>query len=77
MPPARDPGAPALGELVRSLKAASTAIIRKEHFAGFAWQPNYWDRIIRNEQELDRYRAYIDNNPARWLEDQHYLKGDW
>ncbi len=77
VPPVRDQAMPALGEIVRSLKAASTTRIRKEIDPQFAWQEGYWDRIIRNDAELERYRAYIENNPARWEEDREYLKGDW
>ena len=32
----------------------------------FAWQNNYYDRIIRNENELDRIRKYIYENPLKW-----------
>jgi REP element-mobilizing transposase RayT len=34
------------------------------------WQRNFWDRIVRDERELATVRAYIESNPARWLEDQ-------
>lgn len=27
------------------------------------WQPNYYERIVRDEQELFRVREYIKNNP--------------
>jgi hypothetical protein len=30
------------------------------------WQRNYYERIIRNENELSRIREYIQNNPLRW-----------
>ena len=33
------------------------------------WQRNYYEHIIRDEQELDRTRQYILDNPARWDED--------
>jgi REP element-mobilizing transposase RayT len=71
-PPSRDPNAPALGEIIRSLKAASTTRIRKECLPDFAWQERYWDRIVRNEAELDRYRGYIATNPERWTFDREY-----
>jgi hypothetical protein len=29
----------------------------------------YCERIIRNEKALDRIRAYIANNPAKWSDD--------
>lgn len=33
------------------------------------WQRNYYDRIIRNEDELNRIREYIVANPAMWHHD--------
>ena len=33
------------------------------------WQRNYYERVIRNERELNTIRRYIRDNPARWLED--------
>jgi len=30
------------------------------------WQRSFYDRIIRNEKELNNVRAYIMNNPLRW-----------
>jgi REP element-mobilizing transposase RayT len=30
------------------------------------WQRNYYERVIRNEHELDRAREYIVNNPLKW-----------
>jgi len=30
------------------------------------WQRNYYERIIRNDDELFRIREYIDNNPRSW-----------
>ena len=33
------------------------------------WQKNYFDRVIRNEDELNRIREYIIYNPAKWAKD--------
>ena len=33
------------------------------------WQRNYHDRIIRNEDELNRVRQYILDNPKNWEQD--------
>jgi REP element-mobilizing transposase RayT len=30
------------------------------------WQRNYYERVIRNEDELSRAREYIVNNPMKW-----------
>ncbi|MCP4358180.1 MAG: glucose-6-phosphate 1-dehydrogenase [Chloroflexi bacterium] len=37
------------------------------------WQRGYWERIIRNERELNATRQYIRNNPIRWAEDRENL----
>lgn len=36
------------------------------HQIVFAWQPRYYDRVIRSEKELQNIRQYIFNNPAKW-----------
>jgi REP element-mobilizing transposase RayT len=38
-------------------------------FPGRLWQRNYYERIIRNQNEFDRIRHYIINNPANWNKD--------
>ena len=30
------------------------------------WQRNYYEHVIRNENELDRITEYIQNNPLKW-----------
>lgn len=34
-------------------------------FSGKLWQRGYYDRIIRDEEELSRIRSYIRDNPER------------
>jgi len=34
------------------------------------WQRNFYDRIVRGEEELARIREYIRTNPQRWKEDK-------
>ncbi|GAA4354021.1 transposase [Hymenobacter saemangeumensis] len=41
----------------------------------FAWQPRYFDRVIRNEIELQKIRDYIKNNPNRWDADSCHDSG--
>ncbi len=33
------------------------------------WQRNYYEHIVRDEDELTRIRQYIRDNPAKWAED--------
>ncbi len=35
-------------------------------FQGNLWQRSYYDHIIRDEESLNRIRAYIVNNPLSW-----------
>ena len=35
------------------------------------WQRNYYERIIRNEDELSRVREYILHNPVQWPQDEN------
>lgn len=63
-----------LPEFIRALKSFSTRRINKirNTHGKTIWQRNYYDRIIRNEDELNRTRQYLINNPAKWKEDRHY-----
>jgi hypothetical protein len=35
------------------------------------WQRNYYEHIVRNDEDLDRVRQYILANPLRWDTDEH------
>ena len=35
-------------------------------FTGKLCQRNYWEHIIRDENDLNHYREYIINNPLKW-----------
>lgn len=41
-------------------------------FPGKLWQRNYYEHVVRDEQDLARIRAYILNNSARWWEDHDH-----
>ena len=36
------------------------------------WQRNYYEHIVRNENELNRIRRYIYDNPLKWDLDKDY-----
>jgi len=66
-----------LGRVVQAFKSITTnAYIRgvKDHdwppFPGRLWQRNYYERVIRDEQEMCTIREYITCNPAKWAEDK-------
>ena len=39
-------------------------------FNGKVWQRDYYDHIIRSEQELQQKSDYILDNPSQWDEDK-------
>jgi putative transposase len=59
-----------LGAVVRSFKSAATrALNEADRQPGRPlWQRGYWDRVLRNDDELARARDYIADNPRRLLE---------
>lgn len=38
------------------------------------WQRNYYEHIIRDEDELNHIREYIINNPKNWSEDSLFFE---
>ena len=54
-----------LASIVRGYKVGVTKYTLANQL-DFSWQPRYHDRVIRNQNELDRVRTYIENNPANW-----------
>lgn len=60
-----------LPEIVRQFKTFSSRRINdKRQTTGVpVWQRNYYDHIIRNEEELNEVRKYIRNNPLNWQMD--------
>ena len=54
--------------ILRSFKAAVTKRINESRSAPWTsvWQRNYYEHVIRNENELFEIRQYIQNNPMKW-----------
>lgn len=65
-----------LGQMVAYFKYQSTKHINQMRRTPGTkvWQRNYWERIIRGGDEMDRMRQYIDENPARWYGDRLYVE---
>jgi len=60
-----------IGSIIRWFKIGVTKRIREKTDLYNIWQPNYYDRIIRNEEELDKIRKYIFENPIKWEFDKN------
>jgi REP element-mobilizing transposase RayT len=76
--PQQDSPQPPLGSMIQWFKTMTTNYyirgIRANGstpFFGRFWQPNYYERIVRNENEMNRIREYMTSNPARWDWDQN------
>ena len=61
-----------LGSIIGQFKSNATRRINASRGApgGPVWQRNYYERIIRDENELNRIREYIQNNPTDWDSDE-------
>ncbi|MCL2483820.1 MAG: hypothetical protein FWD89_01615 [Firmicutes bacterium] len=57
-----------LGQIINYFKSTAT---RNANYKFF--QRNYYERIIRNEKELNETRQYIQNNPVNWLTDFYFI----
>jgi putative transposase len=68
-----DQGKPRHGlpEIIRAFKSFSSREINRSRGAsGLAfWQRNYFEHVIRNVEEANRIRAYIESNPVNWMKD--------
>jgi REP element-mobilizing transposase RayT len=61
-----------IGALVRGFKAAATRQFNElRGTKGLPlWQRNYWEHVVRSEEDLNHIRSYIRFNPARWESDR-------
>lgn len=64
---------PKTGSLSVAVRSFKSAVTKLAHNAGheFGWQERFWDRIIRDEKELNRIRNYIRANPSKWENDRN------
>jgi len=67
---------PTLGSVVGQFKSFTTKLygegVRSAGWPPYEkrlWQQNYYEHIIRNEDELHRIREYIYYNPLKWMND--------
>lgn len=60
-----------LPTIIRSFKSAATRQINilRQTPGQPIWQQNYWERVIRNNDELNLIREYIINNPTNLKSD--------
>jgi REP element-mobilizing transposase RayT len=61
-----------LGSIIRGFKIGVTNWYRERGIGDTIWQSRYYDHIIRDENDLNRIRNYIINNPKNWRDDNNY-----
>ncbi|MEK7369016.1 MAG: transposase [Planctomycetota bacterium] len=59
-----------LGSFVRGFKVGVAKWCRQNQYKHFVWQRNYYEHIIRSEDELNSIREYILSNPLQWQFDR-------
>jgi putative transposase len=71
-----------LPDLIGGFKSSTTVQyikgVEQHGWPGFRkrlWQRNYYEHIIRNEEDLNRVREYIRDNPANWQSDSGNTHG--
>ena len=70
--------APTLGTIVCAFKSiAAIQVNRLLSRTGIPfWQRNYFERVIRNDKELNGIFEYIVNNPLKWTINEHLKTSD-
>jgi len=71
-PTANGPRPQSIGALMAGFKSSVTKRINEiRKTPGIpVWQRNYYEHIIRNDEEHNRIHLYIEANPANWQEDK-------
>lgn len=62
---------PTLGLIIRYFKSKCTYEMHKNGFNNDLWQRNYYEHIIRTENDLNKIRMYISENPNIWDRDRN------
>lgn len=62
-----------LGTVVRGLKARVSRWANQNNVP-FGWQARFYDRIVRNQNELNNIAEYIENNVINWYLDEMNIK---
>ena len=62
-----------LSSLVQGFKSATTKRVNalRSSPGGSIWKRDYYERVLRNDRELNRAREYIRDNPRKWAEDKN------
>ena len=65
-----------LGQMIAWFKYESTKEINRDITGNpemKIWQRNFFDRIVRGDEELKRIKNYIATNPETWKQDENFV----
>ena len=70
----RGPQRRSVGAIVGSFTAAVTkhANAALDRPPRPLWQRSFCEHVVRNDRELERFRTYVEANPAAWNGDGHH-----
>ena len=66
-------GKPVIGSIptiIRTFKASVTRRLGREFNVTNIWQRNYYEHVIRDQEDWERIHDYIESNPAMWENDE-------
>lgn len=59
-----------LSVVVAGIKSAVTRFANENNII-FAWQPRFYEHIVRSRTEMNRIAEYIEQNPYNWATDEY------
>ena len=59
-----------MSELIGVFKTTPSKRIRESGLAFFKWQRSFYDHVIRDDEDLNRIREQVRDNPPRWTLDE-------
>ena len=64
---------PTVSDIICAWKSLSSHQCKKQGLNAKLWQTSFYDHVIRDEQDYFVRWKYIDENPAKWAEDEYFL----
>jgi putative transposase len=69
----KERNARSVSAITSAIKSAVTRRLRERYKRPEleVWHKKFHDHVVRDQEDLDRIREYIINNPAQWAEDRY------
>ena len=63
---------PTVSDIICAWNSLSSHQGKKQGLNAKLWQASFYDHVIRDEQDYFIRLKYIDENPAKWAEDEYF-----